>query len=147
MKREENFSSNVKHSSLLKLDTPEGVKSGHSDCKTFMENMVKELLQPTIVDPSAQSLLLDETPEVFDDEDRAFFSKVPTFEETKASVWGSNLTGSPGYDGIISLFHKVHWILVGELLNQLVLENCKRKTLTNSQSIGLINFCRKPKKR
>ena len=108
--------------------------------------MVKELLQPTILDPSAQSLLLDETPEVFDDEDRAFFSESPTFEETKESVWGSNLTGSPGYDGIISLFYKVHWLLVGELLHRVVLENFKRKTLTNSQSIGLINFCQKPKK-
>ena len=47
------------------------------------------------LDPTAQSLLLDETPEVFSDEDRIFFSKAPTLVETKESVWKSNLTGSP----------------------------------------------------
>ena len=103
----------IKQSSLLKLDTPDGMKLGHHECRQYMEKMMTELLRPVNLDPTAQNLLLDETPEVFNEEDRIFFSKEPSTEETKESVWRSNLTGSPGKDGIISLFYKVHWDLVG----------------------------------
>ena len=105
-----------------------------------------DLLQPVHLDPAAQRLLLDETPEVFSDDDRAFFSEKPSLEETKESVWKSNLLGSPGCDGIISLFYKAHWDIVGKLLYDVVLENFRRKTLSKTQSIGLITFCQKPKK-
>ena len=66
--------------------------------------------------------------------------------DEKERVWKSNLTGSPGYNSIISLFYKAHWNLVRELLHEVVLEHFRRKTLTGSPPVGLIAFCRKPKK-
>ena len=92
--------------------------------------MLKELLKPAALDPSAPRQLLDETPAVFFNEDRVYFSQDPTIEETKESVWTSNPNGSPYFDGITSLFYKTLWDLVGDLLHDVVLENIKRKITT-----------------
>ena len=111
-----------------------------------MEGMVKELLRPAFLDPVAQNILLEETPIVFSDADRMFFSEEPSMEETKESVWSSNVHGSPGIDGITSLFYKVHWDLVGDLLHQVILENFKRRSLTKTKANGMVIFAPKPKK-
>ena len=136
----------MKSSSILMLDTPQGVKTGHFECQKFLEAMVKDLLRPVFLDSEAQDNLLEETPSVFTEEDRVFFSVKPTIEEVKESVWSSNLNGSPGIDGITSLFYKVHWVLVREHLHQVILENFKRRTLSKTQAIGLVVSSPKPKK-
>ena len=100
----------MKQSAILELDTPDsGLISGHQDCHAYLERSVRDLLGPVRLDSDAQEQLLEETDEVFNEDDRRAFSCEPSLREVKESVWRANHLASPGTDGIISLFYKAHW--------------------------------------
>ena len=56
----------VKRSSILKLQTPEGILEGHDACAGYLEGVVAELLlNPALLDQAAQAALLEEVEPVF----------------------------------------------------------------------------------
>ena len=50
-----------KRSSILKLQTPQGIVEGHSECAKALESNVSDhLSNPALLDPLAQDILLNE---------------------------------------------------------------------------------------
>ena len=68
----------IKKSSILKLETTDGVFEGHSACAQFHEDSVGELLlHPTALDLDAQSILLNEVEKVFTEADKEMLTALP----------------------------------------------------------------------
>ena len=102
----------LKKSSILKLDTADGLLEGHEACSSYLEKTVSNLLtNPANLNEAAQELLLKEVKTVFTEEDNASLKKLPSKGDIKDSVWSSNVDAAPG----CLLIYKV-WILGGELV-------------------------------
>ena len=66
----EQHQKHLKHSSILQLETETGILEGHSACSSYLEGEVaKLLLNPAILDPASQEILLAEVEPVFTEED------------------------------------------------------------------------------
>ena len=140
----------IKHcrkSSILKLDTEEGVLVGHEACADFlMKQVIKLLGEPAILDSDAQKTLLAEVTPVFTEKDNEDLKAVPVKDEVKEVLFNSNLNAAPGTDGITSLLYKEHWDQLGEPLVQVVKAVHQGEQLTLSQRTNLMVFGSKPKK-
>ena len=137
----------IKKSSILKLETPNGVIEGHNKCAEFLENEVKNLLlEDAGLDPIAQEKLLEEVLPCFTDADNAILSAPTTMQDVKETVDNSNLHAAPGNDGIPSLFYKACWNTMGEPLTEVMQEIFQLKPLSSSLRTSLMVFGSKPKK-
>ena len=69
----------VKRKAILKLDTEEGMKEGHSECSTFLENQVRQLLEvPADLSLNSQEILLSEVSQSITEKDNKMFEALPT---------------------------------------------------------------------
>ena len=69
----------VKRSSILKLQTEEGIIEGHAKCAAFLESQVSNLLlNPGIQDMAAREAMLQEVDIVFTEQDNMKLLNLPT---------------------------------------------------------------------
>ena len=87
----------IKRSSILKLETPDGVIEGHVKCAEYLESTVRNLLGfPAELDNKSQEELLSEVSKVITEEDNAMFEKPPTKWEVFSALSASNLSAAAG---------------------------------------------------
>ena len=90
-------SQHIKKSSILKLQTENGLLLGHEACTEYLENAVDDILtKPANLNQAAQDSLLQEVKPVFTKADNAMMKKMPDKEEVKASVISANANAAPG---------------------------------------------------
>ena len=137
----------IQRSSILKLDTSQGLLEGHQACSDFLQSQVADLLSnPAILDQGAQASLLAEVNPVFTEADNLKLRKLPSKELVHDILCKSNLNSAPGTDGITSFLYKEHWDLLGDSLHQVITAISEGKPLTTSQRTSLMVFGSKPKK-
>ena len=143
----EQHKKHCKKSSILKLETENGLLEGHDACSAYLEDQIGNLLlHPAVLDPHAQAILLAEITPVFTEADNLNLKKLPGKTEVKEVLFQSNTNAAPGTDGITSLLYKEHWDLLGQSLHQVVTAIHKGENLTCSQRTSLMVFGTKPKK-
>ena len=136
-----------KQSAILKLETESGILEGHDAVAGYLEEQVAGLLlQPAVLDPEAQAVLLAEITPVFTEVDNQNLAKLPDKEELKDILFNSNLNAAPGSDGITSLLYKEHWDMLGDHLLEVVTSIHRGEKPTQSQRTCLMVFGTKPKK-
>ena len=87
---------NLKKSSILRLQTENGIIEGHEKCCEYLEKQVEDLLlRRHPVDPAARNVLLQEVMPVFTDADNDSFLALPSLEEVKTVVTSSNQKAAP----------------------------------------------------
>ena len=87
----------LKRSSILKLQSGEGLLEGHAECAAFLEHQVGELLlHPHLADQAARDSLLEEVDMVFTEEDNQMLMSPPDHDEVKDVLAASNLYAAPG---------------------------------------------------
>ena len=117
----------------MKLQTENGIIEGHSDCASFLEKTVEDLLlHPEMLDSQAQEILLNEVECVFTEEDNRMFTTPPTKNYIWKTICESNLNAAPGSDGIPSLFYKECWKIMGDSLHAIMKEIFEGKKLPPS---------------
>ena len=89
----------IKRSTILKLQTKDGLLEGHSKVSAYLEGLVGDLLSshPNLCEASQASLLGEALP-VFTEQDSNMFRKLPTKQEVKGrgevmshlATWSSN---------------------------------------------------------
>ena len=137
----------IKRSAILKLQTSDGMLSGHSACSDFLQKEVAKLfLHPARLDSTAQAALLAEVSPVFSEADNVKLKKLPSKEHVFNILCQSNLNSAPGTDGITSLLYKEHWEILGDSLYQVIIAIAQGEELTTSQRTSLMVFGTKPKK-
>ena len=138
---------NMKRSSILKLQTEKGLIEGHSQCASFLEDQVGDLLlNPAPLDQVARDILLDEIKPVFTDRDNAKFAALPNEKEVKDVLSSSNLLAAPGTDGIPSLLYHECWDTMKKPLTEVVKAIHQGENPTLSMRTSLMVFGSKPKK-
>ena len=143
----EQHKKHCKRSSILKLQTPEGLLEGHSACSDFLQKEASNLLLTQAkLDPFAQEALLAEVKPVFSDSDNCKLKKKPSKDYVFDVLSRSNLNSAPGTDGITSLLYKEHWDILGDPLHQVITAIAEGEKLTTSQRTSLMVFGTKPKK-
>ena len=137
----------IKKTSILKLETEQGLLEGHTACADYLESSVEKLLlHPAVLNHDAQQVLLEEVVPVFTAEDNKMILKVPTSKDVWETVCNSNLNAAPGSDGLPSLLYKECWSVLGEPLTEVMLSIHKGAQLSSSQRTSLMVFGSKPKK-
>ena len=137
----------IKKCSILKLQTVNGIIEGHTECASFLEKTVEDLLlHPENLDILAQETLLKEVEPVFTEEDNQMFTTPPSKIDVWKTICESNLNAAPGSDGIPSLFYKECWKIMGDSLHAIMKDifNCMK--LPPSLRTSLMVFGAKPKK-
>ena len=137
----------IKKCSILKLQTVDGIIEGHTECASFLEKTVEDLLlHPENLDFLAQETLLKEVEPVFTEEDNQMFTTPPSKIDVWKTICESNLNAAPGSDGIPSLFYKECWKIMGDSLHAIMKDifNCRK--LPPSLRTSLMVFGAKPKK-
>ena len=138
---------NIKRSSILKLQTENGILEGHSPCANYLETQVGELLlNPAPVDILARETLLDEVAEVYTEKDNEMLKAAPTEKEVKDVLSASNLLAAPGTDGIPSLLYNECWGVMKKSMTEMVQAIHAGGQPTLSQRTSLMVFGSKPKK-
>ena len=137
----------IKRSSILELNTEEGLLQGHDKCSSYLEATVRALVgSEAELDCDAQNFLLGLMSNVFTSEDNVMLEAEPTKSELYETLRLSNLNASAGSDGITGLVYKECWSTLGDS----ILEVCKAifsgSTLPSSMRTVRMNFCPKPKK-
>ena len=106
----EQHQKHLKKSSILKLDTEDGLIEDHQLCSDNLVGQIEDLLpNPAVLNPLAQSTLLSEVDQVFFKADNNMLEKLPTKEEVKDVLFNYNLNAAPGSDAITSLLYHYHW--------------------------------------
>ena len=137
----------VKRSSILKLQSAEGLLEGHSECAAYLEDQVAQLLlQPHAADQVARECMLREIDKVYTEEDNRRLLVTPDKTEVKQVLDHSNLQAAPGTDGIPSLLYSKCWDTMGAALTEVVQEIHKGNKPTLSMRTSLMVFGSKPKK-
>ena len=137
----------VKRSSILKLQSENGLLEGHQECASYLEEQVGDLLlHPAGVDQVARDIMLNEVEEVFTEEDNENLLSLPELKDVKETVDSSNLLAAPGTDGIPSLLYSKCWEVMGPALTQVVQAIFMGEQPTHSMRTSLMVFGSKPKK-
>ena len=137
----------IRKSSILKLETDDGLLEGHAACSNFLERAVGELLlHPAELDQAAQATLLNEVEPVFSEEDNVMLCTSPTMEDVKDLLSSSNLHAAPGSDGITSFLYSECWDVLGQPLTEVMQSIHEGNKPTVSQRTSLMVFGSKPKK-
>ena len=90
-----------KRSSILKLQTPQGIVEGHTECAKALEsNVSNHLTNPADLDPRAQEILLKEVEISFTDEDNLKLKAIPPKSEIKSVLDSCRPHAAPGTDGL-----------------------------------------------
>ena len=91
----------IKKTSILKLQTENGLLEGHSHCAKYLEKTVEDLLlHPAALDQVAKDILLKEVQVVFTENDNKKFLTKPKKETVLKVLSTSTLLAFPGTDGI-----------------------------------------------
>ena len=110
-------SKKIKRTSILKLETDNGIIVGHKNCSTFLENSIADLLlSPANLSSAAQDELLAEVEPVFTETDNTMMKKMPDKKEVKESVWSANQHAAPGTDGLTTYLYYSCWDILGDPL-------------------------------
>ena len=137
----------LKRSSILKLQTEEGVIEGHQECASYLESQVGHLLlNPGVLDTAARDVMLNEIEQVFTEEDNTKLLSRPTMVKVKKVIAKSNLYAAPGTDGIPSLLYSKCWDVMGPALTEVIQEIHAGAVPTKSMRTCLMVFGSKPKK-
>ena len=137
----------IKRSSILKLDTADGILEGHQACASYLEQTVEELLlHPADLDLAAQAALLAEVDIVFTLADNEHLLKQPTKQEVLDTLAASNQHAAPGTDGLTSFFYKQCFDVMGDPLFEVVSSVHSGSKPTLSQRTSKMVFGSKPKK-
>ena len=129
----------VKKGSILKLETEEGVISGHTACAAYLEQTVEDLLlHPGQLDAVSQQVLLEEVVPAFTHKDIKSFLAPPTKLDIWETLCSSNLQAAPGTDGIPSLAYKECWSVLGDPLKDVMLAIHDCQELPPSMRTSLI---------
>ena len=124
-----------KKCSILKLQTPEGIISGHQACANFLNNESQALLGlEAILDQSAQDTLLEAVQPVFTEQDNKMLEAEISDEEIKSSLQNSNIHASPGSDSLTYLTYLQCWSSLGSPLCQVIREIIKTGKPTTSMT-------------
>lgn len=142
-----NHQKHIKNSSILKLETENGIIEGHEECMKYIEsNVEKTFGVPPELDETAQKKLLSEVHPVFTDADNVMLAAAPTKTEVKKLLWKTNCNSSPGSDGLTYLVYRECWDILGDALTDVVTCLHNGEPETPSQSLSLMIFAPKPKK-
>ena len=137
----------MKHSSILKLKTENGVIEGHGLCSAYLESQVGDLLlNPAHVDQVARDCMLGEVEKVFTAQDNKHLLTIPKQEDVKAVLDSSNLLAAPGTDGKPSLLYSKCLEVMGPALTEVAQKIWKGEKPTLSIRTSLMVFGSKPKK-
>ena len=137
----------IKKSSILRLQSNNGIVEGHDACASFLEQSVEDLLlHPAQLDIQAQDVLLQEVLPVFTKEDNEKMLTPPTNQEVLKTIDASNLHAAPGTDGLPSLLYKECWPILGSALSYVMRSVFAGQKLTKSMNTSLMVFGAKPKK-
>ena len=137
----------IRKSSILKLETDNGIIEGHHACADFLEKAVGELLlHPAELDNAAQARLLNEVETVFTEEDNAMLCSPPSQQDVKDVLSNSNLHAAPGSDGITSFLYSECWEILGKPITEVMQAIHDGNQPTASQRTSLMVFGSKPKK-
>ena len=111
----------IKKTSILKLETAEGILEGHDKCAEYLEKVVEDLLlTPEELNHAAQQALLDEVEPAFTYEDNLKLLAEPSKEEVFKTISESNLHAAPGNDGLTNYFYKKCFHIIGDALTEVV---------------------------
>ena len=95
-------------SSILKLQTEQGLLEGHPACANYLEGKVEELMLTSLpLDQVAMGTLLAEVEHVITEQDNNMLEALPTSEELHKVVRNSHHLASPGTNSIPSLLYHV----------------------------------------
>ena len=131
----------LKKSSILKLQTEDGLIEGHEACSKYLEKAVADILtQPAQLDQKSQELLLKEVKPVFTKEDNEYLKKIPNKADVQESVWSSRTDAAPGTDGLSMLVYKHCWDSLGDSLTEMVQAVCKGASPSLSQRTSLMVY-------
>ena len=137
----------LKRSSILKLETDNGLLEGHDDCASFLESQVGHLLlNPGVLDIVARDIMLNEIDPVFSAQDNQKLLCLPTEDDVKKVISKSNLHAAPGTDGIPSLLYSKCWDVMGGPLTEVIIAIHRGGIPTESMRTSLMVFGSKPKK-
>ena len=137
----------LKRTSILKLQTKEGIVEGHEACAAYLEHTVEDLLlHPARLDYQAQQALLAEVVPVFTAEDNKKMLTPPTNADVLETVQSSSLHAAPGTDGLPSLLYKECWPVLGSALSDVMRGVFSGQKLERSMRTSLMVFGSKPKK-
>ena len=138
---------NIKKTSILKLQTNNGIVEGHTACAAYLEQTVEDLLLNSAeLDSQAQQTLLAEVLPVFTSEDNRKMLTPPTDDAVLKTVISSNVNAAPGTDGLPSLLYKECWCVLGTALSEVVRAVFAGQKLQSSMRTSLMVFGSKPKK-
>ena len=88
----------MKRSSILKLQTENGLLEGHGQCASYLEDQVASLLlHPAPLHQGARDCLLEEVLEVFSEQDNVKFMAIPDEEEVKEVLNNVQMESLPYY--------------------------------------------------
>ena len=112
----------IKRTSILRLQTDDGLLEGHNLCAKYLETQVgKLLLSPAVLCASSQKSLLNELEPVVTVAENDALSKMPTKTELFDVLKDSNLNSAPGFDGISSQVYYLCWDCLGDALTELAI--------------------------
>ena len=137
-----------KRSSILKLQTPQGLAEGHDECAKALEsNVYDHLSNPAPLDPNVQEILLKEVKISFTDEDNLKLKTVPTKSEIKTVLDSFRPHAAPGTDGLTVHLNRQCWNILGDPLSEVIQEVFKGAKPSASQRTSLMVFGNKPGKK
>ena len=137
----------IQRSSIVKLQTNDGLKEGHDDCASHLQQQVRDLLLQSIQrDEEARKALLGEVAPVFTTTDNQMLLAPPTQSEVKKVLSQAHLLASPGCDGVPALLYKECWDVVKGPLTEMIQAIFAGQQPTLQQRTYFMVFLRKPKK-
>ena len=137
-----------KRSSILQLQTPTGLATGHTECAKALEsNVLNHLLNPANLDPLAQEILLKEVDVSFTNSDNEKLKAIPTETEVKKVLDSCRPHTAPGTEGLAVYLYQQCWTVLGRPLTEVVQAVFRGDKPTPSQRTSLMVFGNKPGKK
>ena len=137
-----------KISSILKLMTPQGEVEGHEACASALEaNVADHLLNPALLDPQAQYILLSEVEQCFTDDNNVTMKAPPTKSEIKKVLDSCRAHADPRTDGLTVFFYQKCWQVMGYPLAEMIGAVFMGEKPSACQRTSLMVFGNKPGKK